>query len=264
MKRYISIILIPVLCLAFASCSVKDKNNPDVSALTTEVPTTSLPKPDLGFEEYSKDFTDENGRVVYTVKAVLPKITGNIPETTADYLNGIFYGIFESACDSAEINIGNAAAFMDAQNSQNPWSRSIDYSINLSDGQYFSFTVKEYFSMFGSTEVEPSMKGYVFDIVKGVPCTLYDFTYENHSYDNVKQILVDNFICKDVSTVMFDGKPLTEEENKIVHDVFDSGNFYLTDKGIGFYLSMNSIDPNRFGTLVTLYTWQDIAVVLKK
>ncbi len=264
MKRYISIILIPALCLSFAACSVKNKDKTDLPDISTEAPTTSLSKPDLDVAEFSKEFTDENGRVVYTVKAKLPKITGNLSEKITEYLNGISYGLFEDACESAESNIKNAAAFMDTQNSQTPWSKVIDYDINLSDGRYFSFTVKDYFSMFGSSEVEPTLTGYVFDIVKGEPCALQDFLYENHSYDNVKQILVDEFICDDVSTVLFNDAPLTDEQRDIVHGVFDAGNFYLTDTGIGFYFSKNSINPNHFGTFVTHYTWGDVAVVLKR
>ena len=142
MKRYISLILTLSLCLSFAACSAKVDKPADESAASTEVLTTSLPKPDLGYEEYSEYFTDENGRVVYTVKATLPKITGNIPEKITEYLNGVSYGIFEDACESAKSNIENAAAIMDAQNLQTPWIKVIDYDINLSDGQYLSFTVK--------------------------------------------------------------------------------------------------------------------------
>lgn len=264
MKRYISIILVLALCLSFAACSVKDNTvsaDPNVSDGTTSAP---LPIPDIGTEEFSKEFTDENGRVVYTVKAMLPKITGNLSDELTNYLNSVFYGIFEDACESAESNIENAAAFMDAQNLQNPWSKVIDFNINLSDGQYFSFTVKDYFSMFGSSEVEPTLTGYVFDLVKGEPCTLLDFSYENHSFDSIKQTIVDEFICKDVASSLFNGATLTDEQKESVRGVFDAGNFYLSETGIGFYFSSNTINPNHFGTFVTHYTWDDIAVVLKR
>lgn len=264
MKRYISIILILSLCLSFAACSVKEDKPTSESAASTEVLTTELPKPALSYEEYSEDFTDKNGRVVYTVKANLPKITGNIPQKIAEYLNGVLYGIFEDACENAKSNIENAAAFIDAQNLQTPWSKTIEYDINLSDGQYFSFTVKDYFSMFGNSEVEPTLTGYTFDIVNGVPCTIHDFTYENYSLDNIKQILVDEFICDDVSNVLFNGATLTDEQKEIVLGVFDVGNFYLTDNGIGFYFSKNSINPSHFGTFITHFTWDEVAVVLKR
>lgn len=264
MKRYISLILILSLCLSFAACSVKNDSNTDGTELSTEIQTTSLPKPDLDVAEYSKDFTDENGRVVYTVKANLPKITGNIPDDIADYLNGVFYSFFEDACESAESNIENATAFMDNQNSQKPWIKSLDYNINLSDGKYFSFTIKDSFSMFGNPEVEPSLTGYVFDIIKGVPCTIRDFMYENSSHDSVKQVLADEFIYNDVAKVLFNDTPLNDEQKEIVFEVFDLGNFYLTDTGIGFYFSSNSINPNYFDTFVTHYTWEDVAVVLKR
>lgn len=263
MKRYICLVLILSLCLSLASCSVKKDSSELNASLATEEVSTSLPKPDFDTAEFSKEFMDENGRVVYTVKAKLPKFSGNIPENINTYLNGFVYGIFEDACETAESNIANAASFMDAQHLENPWARSFDYDINFCDGKYLSFTVKDYFTMYNSENLEPDMHGYTFDIIKGVPCTLLDFSYENYSFENVAQILVDEFICDDVSNVFYNGAPLTDEQREIVHSVVNPENFYLTDTGIGFYFSKSSINPSHYGTFISNYTWDEVAVVLK-
>ena len=263
MKRYISLVLIFLLCFSLGACSVKNNPAGTDNTVPTEEATTSLPKPDIENAEYSKEFTDANGRVVYTVKAQLPNFSGNIPEHVLSYLNGIVYGIFNNACETAESNIENAASFMDAQQLETPWSRSFDYDINFSDGRYLSFTVKDYFTMYGSTNLQPDMTGYTFDIIKGLPCTLLDFSYENYSYDNVRQILIDEFICDDISTVFYNDAPLTDEQRSVVHEVVDTANFYLTDTGIGFYFSKNAINPGHFGTFVAHFTWDEVAVVLR-
>lgn len=263
MKRYISLFLILSLCFSLAACSVKKESSESDISLSTEEATTSLPKPDIDTAEFSKEFTDENGRVVYTVKANLPKFSGNIPEKITTYLNGFVYGIFEEACATAESNIGNAASFMDAQQLETPWARSFDYDVTFSDGRYLSFTVKDYFTMYGSDNLEPDMIGYTFDIIKGVPCTLLDFSYENYSLSNVSQIIIDEYICDDISIVMYNGAPLTDEQRSTVHGAVNAENFYLTDTGIGFYFSKYAINPNYFGTFVAHYDWDEVAVVLK-
>lgn len=264
MKRYISLFLIFSLCLSLAACSVKKDSSELSSSLSTEEATTSLPKPDIGNAEFSKEFTDENGRVVYTVKALLPEFSGNIPEEITSYLNSFVYGIFEDACKTAESNIANAASFMDAQQLETPWARSFDYNINLSDGKYLSFTVNDYFTMYGSDNIEPDMFGYTFDIIRGVPCTLLDFSYDNFTLSNVNQIIVDELICDDISTVMHNGAPLTDEQRSAVHGIVNVENFYLTDTGIGFYFSKYAVNPNHYGTFITHYTWDEVAVVLKR
>lgn len=264
MKRYISIFLIIALCFSFASCSVKE-DTPDITvAATTEEATTSVPPPLTETEEYSRDFTDENGRVVYTVRAQLPQITGNTEESIAEDINRSVYGIFEDACETAESNVENAAAFMDANNSETPWSRSLEYVINLCTDKYFSITVNDYFTMYGNSEIEPAKRGYTFNVTRGIRCAFSDFTYENRSTEGVKRFIVDEFIGKDVAEVYFDGAELTDEQRSTVYDAVDTENFYLTDSGIGFYFSENAIDPNRFGTFVAHYTWEEIAVILKR
>ncbi len=263
MKRYISIFLIISLCFSFAACTVNEKK-PDVTVTVTQEATTSVPAPLTQAEEFSKDFTDENGRIVYTVRAQLPKITGNVSEDIAKDINRSVYGIFEDACETAESNIENAANFMDSQNSETPWARSVDYEINLCNDKYFSITAREYFTMFGSDNLEPVKRGYTFDVTRGKLCTLSDFFYEDHSYDSVRQFIIDEFICKDVSAVYCSGAELTEEMRSSVNEVFDTENFYLTDSGIGFYFSENAIDPYLYGTFVAHYTWQEIAVILKR
>ncbi len=262
MKRYISIFLIISLCLSFAACSANG-NTPVTSAVREET-TRPAPAFQTAAEEYSKDFTDENGRVVYTVRASLPQITADLPENIADDINRSLYGIFEDACETAESNIKNAAAFMDSQGHEFPWERSFDFEINLCSDRYFSITVRDYFTMFGADEPVPTLIGYTYDVVRGTKCTFSDFFYENHSYDSVKRVIVDEFIGRDIAEVFYDGAELDDEQRSLAYETADTENFYLTDDGIGFYFSKNAFDPEAYGTFVTHYTWEEIAVVLKR
>lgn len=259
MKRFISIFLIAALCLSFASCSAREK--PDSTETVTDV-TTTLPAPVIDSAEHSKEFRDENGRVVYTVDVIIPQITEYESDGFMNYINKLSLEIFDEACEKAESNIENAAKFMDSRGSSTPWSKKIDFDVSFSNGRYLSLIIKEYFSTLGE-EVEPSLKSSTFDVVNGVPCTLFDFAREVFSPEEVTRIIVDNYICKDVSFLFFGGQELTEEKKQLVHDIFDSESFYLTSDGIGFYLSRYAIDPSLTGVFTCHYTWSEIAEVLK-
>lgn len=261
MKRYISFFLILSLCFSFAACSVKE-DSPEINQPPQTV-TTTVPKPIIEAAEHSKEFTDENGRVVYTLKAFLPQITGNTAENIASYINKFSYGLFEDACEFAQSNIENAANFMDSQGNGKPWSRTLDFDVSYSDGRFLSIVVKDYFSMFGSEEIEPTLTGYTFDIISGMPCTLLDFTYENYSISEIERVVEEAFLFETVSDYFFNGTPLTDEQKQTVRDVFDPSNFYLNDRGVVFYFSGYEINPSHYGTFNVDYTWDEIAVILK-
>lgn len=260
MKRFISLFLIFALCLSFASCSAK-KDSPDSAESGTEI-TTLPPPPVIDSAEHSKEFKDENGRVVYTVDVKIPQITEYERENFANYINKLSLEIFNEACEKAESNLESAARFMDARNTDTPWARKIDFEVSLSSERYLSIIIKEYFSTLGE-EVEPSLKTLTFDVVNGVPCTLYDFALEVFTPEEVNRIIVDNYICDDVSEFFFGGQELNDEVRQIVHDIFDPESFYLTSDGIGFYLSKYAINPLLTGAFTCEYTWSEIAEILK-
>ncbi|MBQ2842544.1 MAG: hypothetical protein IJE72_05865 [Clostridia bacterium] len=260
MKRFICIFMIFALCFSFASCSLNDKA-PDSTETSAEV-TTTLPAPVIASSEHSKEFKDENGRVVYTVDVVIPQITDFESEAIKDYINEYSLEIFNEACEKAESNFENAARFMDSRGSNTPWSRKIDFEVSFSNGRYLSFIIKEYFSMHGD-ETEPSLKSSTFDVVNGVPCTLFDFGLDVFSANEVMQIIADNYLAPNVSSLFYGGSELTEEQKQLVRDTFDSENFYLTSDGISFYMSKYIFDPMLTGFFTCNFTWSEIAEVLK-
>lgn len=261
MKRYISFFLIISLCFSFAACSVKEET-PDITQLSQTV-TTTIPSPVIDAAYYSKEFTDENGRVVYTLKAHLPQITGNTAENVASYINEFFYGLFEDACESAQSNIGNASAFMDSQGNGKPWSRILGFDISYSDGRFLSIVIEDSFSMFGNEENKPTLKGYTFDIISGMPCTLLDFAYGNYSISEIESIVEESFLFDTVSDYFFNGTPLTDEQKQLVRDVFDPANFYLNFRGFVFYFNGYEINPRYYGTFNVDYTRDEIAPILR-
>lgn len=260
MKRFISLMLAFMLLFSLAACS-SDEIQPETTETEKEVETT-LPLPVFDSYKESKEFKDENGRVVYTVAANIPRIIKNTDEAFAEYVNNYFLGIFNDACEFAEKNISNAAAFMDSNSSSSPWSKRIDFEVKFSDGSYVSFIINEYFSMLGE-EVEPSVKSVTFDISNGEPLTLLDLAHEDYSIADVEKLVEEKFILPKIVFYFFNGSKPNEEQYQLVHDAFNAENFYLTDDGISFYISEYIINPQRSGTFICDFSWEDVEPFLK-
>lgn len=259
MKRFICVFLISALCLSFASCSVKNEVT-DTTETSTAV-TTTLPVPVIDSSTHSKEFKDDSGKVVYTVEVVVPHLEEFENELLKGWVNGLSQDIFNEACDKAESNIENAAKFMESRNSSTPWSRKIDFEVSFSNGRFLSFIIKEYFSMFGE-ETEPSLKSATFDVIKEMPCSLFDFSREVFSEEEVISIIADKYLSAYVSNVFFNSQELNDEQRQLVYDAFDYESFYLTSDGIGFYMSRYIFDPTQTGVFTCHYTWSEIAEVL--
>ena len=260
MKCFISLALALVLLFSLAACS-----SDEIQTETTETQKTvetTLHQLVFDSQKEAKEFKDENGRVVYTVEANIPKIKKNADEAFAEYVNNYFLLIFSDACEFAEKNTSNAASFMDSNSSDTPWSKKIDFEVKFSDSRYVSFVINEYFSMLGE-EVEPSVKSVTFDISKGEPLTLPDFAHEDYSLGDIEKLIEEKFLLPKVVFYFFNGSEPNEEQHQLVRDAFNAENFYLTDNGISFYCSEYIINPQRSGTFICDFSWEDVAPVLK-
>ncbi len=260
MKKIISIFMIFILCFSFAACTAKDKT-PSAEPTETTAETT-LPPPVIDKIQHSKEFKDENGRVVFTVEVVLPEVIENATESFMEYINGESETYFNEACEYAEKNLENAALFMDSNNSDKPWSKKIDFDITYSSGSYLCLLIKDYFSMLGG-ENEPALRTDCYDILNERPCSLFDFKLEENSRERTTEIIVESLICPRISAEIFGGEELTEEQKKLIHEIYSPSDFYLTADGIGFYLSRYAVDTNLTGTFTCEYKWNEVAFVLK-
>ncbi len=258
MKKFICLMLTFALSFSLASCSTQKVQE----EIKTVIPTTTLIPPKIEMVEHSEEFKDENGRVVYTVNVSIPQITDNATELIKNYINEMSLDIFNEACKNAESNIKNAASFMDSGNRDTPWSKDITVDITHSDGRYLSLLISENFSMLGGS-VEPTLRTACYDLLNGVPCTLYDFVVEPTLPEDAVRIIVDDLLCDEISRLMFNGEPLTQEQIDIAHEAFDDRNFYLFDGGIGFCISKSAFDQSLSGSLKINCRWNDIDYILR-
>lgn len=261
MKRYLGFAMILIFCFSFASCSAKNPQAP-VNIITAAPVVASIRQMPL-FEtvNHSKEFKDENGRVVFTVNASIPEIVSYDNMASVGTVNIQSLDKFEAACDFAENNIEAAANFMDSNNTP-PWSKKIDFEISFSNGHYVSIVFSEEFSMYGK-ETEPTFSSLTFDVLTGTQCSLFDFVTNNYSNKETVNIIIDNHLCHDISEKFFYGQELTDEQQELVHKIFLTENFFLTSNGVSFILNNYWFDAAKNGDFVCSYSWNELSAILK-
>ena len=240
MKRIFSIFLIALSLLAFASCSdsVKKENE----ATTYAVPV-------IEESTYSKEFKDGSGRVVFTVDVTVPQITGKCDPKVMEYINSEALGIFNKACEFAQSNLENAS-----KNSK-PWSKKITFETTLLDDRYACFLVNDVFSVNGD---KPTLSTLCFDIRKGVPCTLADFCVNPDDPESCFEFFLTDTLSKVLQDRFHVSAYITDDVLARLDEIVDPANFYLTEKGMGFYFDKSLVDDRLSGNFKIIFTWAEL------
>lgn len=248
MKRTLSILLIFAMIFSFAACS--GKNNGE----------TTAPPPVVEESAHSREFKDASGKTVFTVDVMLPQITENCDEKVMEYINAEALKIFEDACEFAESNIENASNFMASQNSSSPWTKKVTFETTLLNSRYACFIVKDAFSYFGG-ETEPVRTTKCFDIQKGAPCTLTDFTTYPDDPELGFETFLSDVLAPALPTRFHNPEYITDEVLGRLDEILNYSDFYLTENGIGFYFDKSRVHEYLSGTYKITFTWDEINFV---
>lgn len=255
MKKFLCLLLIFVLLFSFAACKAKDKD----SEFTT---TTTVAPPVIKEQSHHKDFTDENGRIVYVVDVVLPEISEYANEAVKDYLNKVSLEIFDDACEKAVNNVENAALSMDSLDTEKPWTNKITFETTYSDGRFTCFLIKDALSFSGGVG-EPAYITKCFDLKQGAPCSALTFANADYSMEDYQVMVVDELIKPMAESNFYPNNPsvITQENLDAFSESFALENFYLTESGMAFYFDKSVIDPYLKGTYVCEFEWAQISTV---
>lgn len=256
MKRAISIALIFAVLFSFASCRNIDELNKETA---TEIPTTTAAPPLVEENRQTKEFKDENGRTVYVVDVVLPEISENLEQSIIDYVNGVTDKFFEDACVQAEKNIASAAEFMDSNNSDKPWKKTVTFETTYLSGYFVSFLIRESMSYYGSSDNTPSVYTRCFHIREGNPLSAVYFTDYPDSPEVVKGYIADLLKSRAKTDFYEDGFEINDLKLDAFNEAVDVERFYLTDDGMAFYVSRMAIDPYETGIYTAEFTWDELA-----
>lgn len=255
MKKVLSIFLILIFVFSFAACKAEDKN----SDFTT---TTTVAPPVIKEQSHHKDFTDENGRIVYTVDVVLPEVSEYADNAVKDYLNRVSLEIFEDACEKAENNVENAASAMNSIKTEKPWINQITFETTYSDGRFTCFLIKDAFSYSGG-KGEPAYITKCFDLKQGAPCSALTFATMDFTMEEYDAMLVEDLIKPMAMQNFYPNNPeaITEENLEAFNRCFTLENFYLTEAGMAFYFDKSAIDPELSGVYVCEFDWAQLSSI---
>lgn len=240
MKKALSIFLAVAMLLSLAAC--KGKSNDENQTTTYAVPV-------IEDSTYSKEFRDENGRVVFTVDATVPQIIDKCDPKVKEYINAKVLEIFNDACEFAQSNLEYAA-----KNTE-PWSKTITLETTLLDNHYACFLVNDIFSVNGDT---PTLSTLCFDIRKGAPCTLADFAVNPDEPESCFEFFVSDTLAKVLPQRFHNPSYITDEVLDRLDEIVDPDNFYLTEKGMGFYIDKSLVDERLSGNYKITFTWAEL------
>lgn len=247
MKRIISLLLAAAMIFSLAACSGKDN---------TET-TDNLP-PVIEDTVHTREFTDESGKTVIKVKVTLPQIIDNCDEKVKNYLNSLALDEFAEACEFAESNIENASSFMKSMNSDKPWSKTVTFENTLLSNRYACFIVKESLSYFDS-EADPEWRTVCYDIRTGAECTLSDFATIPEETDQCFEAFLSDVLAPALPMKFTNPSYLSDDVYDRLDEIVSPDNFYLTEKGIGFYFDKNDVHEYLSGTFKISFTWDELA-----
>lgn len=238
MKKALSIFIILAILFSFASCSGKEDSQ-----------TTTYAVPVIEESRYSKEFKDESGRVVFTVDVTLPQIIKKCDPTVADYINNKALDLFNNACEFAKSNLESAS-----KNTE-PWSKTITFETTLLDDHYACFLVNDVFSVNGET---PTLSTLCFDIRNGAPCTLADFAVNPDDPASCFEFFLTDTLAKVLPKRFHVSAYITDDVLARLDEIVDPSNFYLTEKGMGFYFDKSLVDDYLSGNYKITFTWAEL------
>jgi len=246
MKKFASIFLILALLFSLGACSVKQNG--------TETNTIPVVKE----ESYSKQYKDESGKVIFTVDVVLPQILENCQENAKKQINSLSLKLYEDACKFAESNLENAANYMASVKSDIPWSKKITFETTYANSRYICFIIKDAFSL-TDAEPYPEWSTLCYDMQKDIVCTLETLATDPESPDMCKSILISDHIIPYIKADFSPAEYVTEEYLEALPKILKNTHFYITDSGMGFYISKGNIDTRLSGTYAMEFPWSEIS-----
>ncbi len=247
MKRIISLLAVFAIILSFAACKSE----------TDAVESTTILPPVISESYFSEEFKDSSGKTVIIVEVTLPQITEYAYKNIKDYLNDDAMKLFENACDFAESNVENASNFMKNQNSDKPWKKKIVFETSYLGTDYACFIIKDYLSYYNS-EVIPSWDSLCYNVVTGARCSLADFSVY---YDNPQagfEAFMNDVVKPNIINKFDFPQFLDEDVLETLDELVLNTDFYLTEKGISFYIDGLKISPSLAGTSSIDFTWEEL------
>lgn len=255
MKRIISLILSIMLLASLCSCGAQIQPLPET--------TTEAPEPEVTFTSVSRsqEFKDENGRTVYIVDAELPSLSLNGDTSAFTAVNARLAEVFDKYAQTATSNIKNAAAFMDARDSDKPWCMKIRYQEKYVGEDFVSLIYRTSFSMYGSDTrtFSETFEGCTVNMKTAEKCAVLQFAVID--FDEAREKLAEIIVEKARKNFYTDGS-VTESQLQTIANTFNPDDFWYDDGNIVYFLNRSQVVPNENLYYECTITPEDYAGIL--
>lgn len=253
MKKITALFLCLTLLASLCACSVQIRELPEI---TTEEPE---PTSSLTTVTRTQEYKDSNGRVVYVIDAQLPCLSGEGDLINA--VNASLAEIFDKYSKLAASNIENVSDFMDARESDKPWSIKIRYTEKYVGEDYVSVFYSVYRSSYGPDSQFPSEshEACTVSMKTSERLSLLHFAVEDS--ETARDKLIEK-ICEMAKRNFYTDGSITESQLQAVADTFDAWSYWYADGTVSYFFARNQIVPGETGDYVCKLKPSDYAGIL--
>lgn len=212
----------------------------------------------ISYKEETEEFKNSNGKVVITNKRNLPVISSNnenITNNIVEYLTNVSNKDWKQLEDTSK---GYAENFPD------DYSVGVDYLFRtiLNNENILTIGYEMSGSMGGVSWL--GNWGYNFNKEDGKLLELNDIINESSAKENLYQYIVDNIKNSQYYDVLWEGDDITPNWKVSVKDnMFKTGNWYFTDKGIMVTFDKYLLGPGSTGVVTVEIPFSELNQYLK-
>ncbi len=262
LKKLAAALLVFAMLFSFAACKGdKTDKGPSVEGATqkTDAMRYEELKAEAGLEVnyHYNELKSDDGVVRFIVKMSLPKFTEKTcTAEMAEVLNHFYESEFyEKDRHFAEINVESAKKHMTKHETDNPWSIQTSFEVRYFDGSYICIVMKRSFSYGGNAT--PVITARCFRLSDASSISSNDLYIED--VDEATKAIILDTIKERAKTELNPKANLTDEQLAKIDTAFDPDRgYYITDKGITFFLSKSLVDPSQFGTYECFFAWHEV------
>ncbi len=232
MKKIICAVTAIILMFSFAGCSKEETVNIKEDA------------PKISDMKINEKFKSSDGKVSFVLEGAVPEIKKDCDEHIASLINGIISEYVDEIKGFGEKNAENAKKFMEMNNSENPWKRTLGYEVTYADSKIICMIIKDSISLDGGNP-SVSYKTFCFELQYARRLSALDFSTETEA-----PLLEDmnRFISDDLNRNFYSGgEKLSDEQSEKVSSVIDFSSFYIDEENVYFYFPKSGIDSSLSG-----------------
>ncbi len=242
MKKILS--FLGVLILILSLCSCKSKPEKTKGQTDAEIPGVSIESSD---EKFEREFKNAGGKTVARIEMTYPVIKCDEAPYVAQIINNWFSNYRSDEIDFIEANLGNTEDYMTRFGIEGVTTTKITCEEYDRTESFVSYSISKKTGV-NPDEDDGTTVGRSFSLADGRLLRLSDL-YASDASDAEEKIKQEILNEADISYSVMGGIALTDEQHRIMNELFDEENICLTLSNVTFPYPFSTISNGaRHGT----------------